>query len=204
MTPHMLAGDQRTPSCCCWLLPVSAMRRRQAPARRDRRARRNRRCSPLHAVGAQIYECKPGADGKLAWTFRAPQATLIVDGKMVGQHYAGPTWELTDGSGITAKAVGNAPGATANDIPWLKLEVTSHKGSGLLADVTTVQRINTVGGMLKGACDRERAGRGMPYSADYVFLREGPDEASRPRRRAGYRPPSLRPRNRATPNACEF
>jgi hypothetical protein len=124
----------------------------------------------VHAVGLQLYECKPGTDGKLAWIFTAPQATLTADGKVVGKHGAGPNWELTDGSGITAKAVANAPGATENDIAWLKLEVTSHKGAGQLADVTTVQRINTIGGVLKGACDRER-GEGMPYAADYVFLR---------------------------------
>jgi hypothetical protein len=126
----------------------------------------------VHAVGMQYYDCKPGADGKLAWTFNSPQATLTVDDKIAGYHAQGPTWELTDGSGIAAKAAGNAPGASANDIPWLKLEVTSHKGSGKLSDVTTVQRINTVGGVLKGACDNEKSGRGMPYSADYVFLRK--------------------------------
>jgi hypothetical protein len=125
-----------------------------------------------HAVGLQYYQCKPGADGKLAWTFIEPGATLTAGDKVVGHHGAGPAWELADGSGITAKAVANAPGANANDIPWLKLEVASHKGSGQLADVTTVQRINTVGGVLKGACDRENDGRGMPYTADYVFLRK--------------------------------
>ena len=124
-----------------------------------------------HAVGLQLYECKPGADGKLAWAFTAPQATLTVDGKVVGKHGAGPTWEHLDGSGITAKAVANAPGATENDIPWLKLEVTSHKGAGQLDGVTTVQRINTKGGVMKGTCDRER-GEGMPYEADYVFLKK--------------------------------
>jgi hypothetical protein len=125
-----------------------------------------------HAVGMQYYDCKPGADGKLAWAFIEPGATLTVDGKVVGKHGAGPTWELLDGSSITAKAAGNAPGATGKDIPWLKLEVTSHKGAGQLDGVTTVQRINTKGGVLKGACDREKAGEGMPYEADYVFLRK--------------------------------
>ena len=125
-----------------------------------------------HAVGQQYYQCKPGADGKLAWTFVEPGATLTADSKVVGRHGAGPSWELTDGSGVSAKAVGNAPGAGANDIAWLKLEVTSHKGSGQLDNVTTVQRINTVGGVLKGACDRENAGEGMPYAADYIFLRK--------------------------------
>jgi hypothetical protein len=126
----------------------------------------------VHAVGMQNYDCKPGADGKLAWTFNSPQATLTSGDKVVGHHSAGPTWELTDGSSITGKVVGNAPGTGADDIAWLKLEVNSHKGTGQLSDVTTVQRINTVGGVLKGACDRENAGRGMPYSADYVFLKK--------------------------------
>jgi hypothetical protein len=126
----------------------------------------------VHAIGLQLYECKPGADGKLAWTFFGPQATLTVADKVVGYHSTGPSWELADGSGIAAKAIGNAPGTNANDIAWLKLEVTSHKGTGQLTDVTTVQRINTVGGVLKGACDREKAGQGMPYAADYVFLKK--------------------------------
>jgi len=127
----------------------------------------------VHAVGMQLYECKPGADGKLAWTFTAPQATLTVDGKVVGYHGAGPSWELNDGSGITAKAVANTAGTNANDIPWLKLEVASHTGSsGKLSDVTTVQRINTIGGVLQDSCDRQGAGRGMPYAADYVFWKK--------------------------------
>ncbi len=127
----------------------------------------------VHAVGMQLYECKAGADGKLAWTFTAPQATLTVDGKVVGHHGAGPSWTLDDGSSIVGKAVGDAPGAKANDVPWLKLDVVSHTGSGKLSDVTTVQRINTIGGVMKDSCDRPGAGRGMPYAADYVFLRKG-------------------------------
>ena len=126
-----------------------------------------------HAVGTQIYECKAGADGKLAWAFREPIATLMADSKTVGHHYAGPTWEHIDGSAVVGKAIGNAPGATANDIPWLKLEVASHRGSGVLTPVTTVQRINTQGGNLNGACDKAGATKSAPYSADYVFLRKG-------------------------------
>ena len=127
----------------------------------------------LHAEGAQVYECKAGADGKLAWSFREPIATLLADGKTVGRHYAGPNWEHADGSAVVGKVSGNAPGATANDIPWLKLEVTSRRGSGILADVTTVQRINTQGGKRDGACDKAGSFQSAPYSADYVFLRKG-------------------------------
>src|SRR5262244_1522548 len=123
----------------------------------------------LHAEGAQVYDCKAGADGKLAWAFREPIATLLLDGKTVGRHYAGPNWEHSDGSAVTAKAAGNAPGKTASDIPWLKLEVTAQRGSGTLTGVTTVQRINTSGGVHSGACDQAGTLRSAPYSADYVF-----------------------------------
>jgi hypothetical protein len=125
-----------------------------------------------HAQGLQIYECKAGGDGKLVWTFKEPQATLTADGKVVGRHYAGPTWELDDGSAVVGKAIGNAPGKTANDIAWLKLEAVSHKGSGAFSDVVMVQRINTVGGKLEDTCDRPGTTRGMPYTADYIFLRK--------------------------------
>jgi hypothetical protein len=124
----------------------------------------------LHAEGAQVYECKAGADGKSTWAFREPIATLLADGKTIGRHYAGPNWELSDGSAVVGKITGDAPGATPNDIPWLKLEVVSRRGSGILAPVTTVQRINTQGGKLEGACDRAGRYSSVPYSADYVFL----------------------------------
>ncbi len=127
----------------------------------------------LHAEGAQVYQCKAGADGKAIWSFREPIATLLVDGKTVGRHYAGPSWDHSDGSGVSAKVAGNAPGATADDIPWLKLDVTSRRGSGILADATTVQRINTKGGKRDGACDTVGSFLNVPYSADYVFLRKG-------------------------------
>ncbi|SFN19473.1 Protein of unknown function [Bradyrhizobium sp. Rc3b] len=127
----------------------------------------------VHAEGAQVYECKAGTDSKLAWSFREPVATLLSDGKTIGRHYAGPNWELADGSAVTAKAAGNAPGATAADIPWLKLEVTARRGSGTLTPVATVQRINTHGGKLDGACDKAGEFRSAPYSAEYVFLKKG-------------------------------
>jgi len=126
-----------------------------------------------HAEGAQIYECKGGADGKLAWAFREPIAALLLDGKTVGRHYAGPNWEHADGSAVVGKVTGNAPGTTPKDIPWLRLEVIASRGSGVLSGVTTVQRINTQGGRLDGACEKAGTFQSAPYSADYVFLRKG-------------------------------
>ncbi|MCA1455444.1 DUF3455 domain-containing protein [Bradyrhizobium sp. BRP22] len=126
----------------------------------------------VHAEGAQVYECKAGIDGNLAWAFREPIATLMADGKTVGRHYAGPNWEHVDGSAVLGRTSGNVPGATPKDIPWLKLDVISRRGSGTLSSVTTVQRINTAGGILAGACDKAGATHSAPYSADYVFLRK--------------------------------
>ena len=126
----------------------------------------------LHAEGAQVYECK-STDGALTWTFREPIATLFQDGKTVGRHYAGPTWEVSDGSAIVGQVAGTSPGSVAMDIPWLKLTVTSKRGNGVLGAATTVQRINTVGGKLTGACYKPGTYESVPYAADYVFLKKG-------------------------------
>ena len=85
----------------------------------------------VHAAGAQIYECKADANGRTTWQFREPIASLFLDGKTVGRHYAGPSWEV-QGSTIVGRAVGKTPGARAEDIPWLKLEVTDRHGEGPL------------------------------------------------------------------------
>ncbi|HEX2114819.1 MAG TPA: DUF3455 domain-containing protein [Alphaproteobacteria bacterium] len=127
----------------------------------------------IHAEGAQVYECKADSSGKLVWQFREPIATLLADGKTVGRHYAGPSWELTDGSVVTGKVAGRAAGATPNDIPLLKLEVTSQRATGQLAGATTIQRLNTKGGVAEGLCNSAGAFLSVPYSADYAFFKNG-------------------------------
>ena len=122
------------------------------------------------AAGAQVYECKVDAAGKLSWQFREPIATLVVSGKTVGRHYAGPLWEMADGSAIKAKAVANAPGASADDIPLLKLEVAASQGKGELSGITTIQRLNTKGGKASGACGSAGTFLSVPYTADYAFF----------------------------------
>jgi hypothetical protein len=127
----------------------------------------------LHAEGVQVYECKAGKDRKLAWALREPVATLLLGGTTVGRHYAGPTWEHVDGSAIGGKVVATAPGRTPNDVPWLKLQATARRGQGTISGVTTVQRVNTQGGVHAGPCDKVRTFYSAPYSADYVFLQKG-------------------------------
>ena len=126
----------------------------------------------LHAEGAQLYECKPGPDNALIWQFREPVATLLQDGKTVGRHYAGPTWEHIDKSTVRGKVAVSARGATPNDIALLKLDVTERQGEGAFSNVTAVQRLNTSGGAAQGPCEKPGTFRSVAYSADYVFLRK--------------------------------
>jgi len=118
--------------------------------------------------------------GKLAWAFREPIATLILDGKTVGRHYAGPNWDHVDGSGVTGKVASKAPGKTADDIAWLKLEVVGRRvgptGGDTLFGTTFVQRLNTEGGLapVTGCDNPQDIGRKafIPYTADYFFYRQ--------------------------------
>jgi Protein of unknown function (DUF3455) len=155
------------------LVPLSAPSLTRAQAPDTIAAPGETLIATTHAEGAQIYECKADTGGRLVWQFREPIATLLIDGKTAGRHYAGPTWELVDGSTVIGKQTGRAPGATPQDIPWLKLEIASRRGTGRLTDVTTIQRLNTKGGVAEGPCNPAGAFLGVPYSADYAFLKKG-------------------------------
>jgi hypothetical protein len=127
----------------------------------------------VHAKGDQIYTCQ--ADGaQFAWTLKAPEAQLIdKTGQPFGKHFAGPSWEANDGSRVTGKAVANAPSPDADSIPWLLVTVVSRSGEGVLARVSSIQRVNTKGGKAPApGCDAAHAGQEhrAPYSADYVFF----------------------------------
>jgi Protein of unknown function (DUF3455) len=127
----------------------------------------------VHAKGDQIYSCK--VDGAQAgWTLKGPEAQLFdKDGKAFGKHFAGPSWEASDGSRVVGKAAANAPSPDANSIPWLLVKVVSHEGQGVLTQVASIQRINTKGGKAPGSgCDAAHAGQEVrvAYSADYLFF----------------------------------
>jgi hypothetical protein len=126
----------------------------------------------LHAKGDQVYTCKSDA-AQFTWTLKAPDAQLFdKDGKLFGKHFAGPSWEASDGSRVTGKAVANAPSPDADSIPWLLVNIVSRDASGVLSSVTTIQRLNTKGGKAPASgCDASHVGQEVrvPYSADYLF-----------------------------------
>src|SRR5437763_177461 len=74
----------------------------------------------VHATGFQIYVCRPDAGGKPAWTLKAPEAELFDEqGKVIGKHFGGPTWQLNDGSQITGRMVAKVDAPDPSAIPWL-------------------------------------------------------------------------------------
>lgn len=127
-----------------------------------------------HASGSQIYVCQAGPEQKLAWVLKAPEADLHdASGATIGRHYAGPTWEHSDGSTVTGKVVARQDAPEPDSIPWLLLSATGHSGEGILARVTTIQRLHTKGGQppQSSPCDESHAGAETKslYSADYYF-----------------------------------
>jgi hypothetical protein len=124
----------------------------------------------LAARGVQIYECRVSATGA-QWAFVAPDADLFdADGRVAGRHGAGPIWEAADGSRVvgTVKAHADAPAAGA--VPWLLLATRAAGPQGRFSAVTSIQRVNTAGGLAPSApCTVETQGATarVDYTADY-------------------------------------
>ena len=128
------------------------------------------------AKGVQIYECRMSKSqpGAYEWAFVGPEAELFdTTGKSIGRHYAGPHWEAVDGSKVVAKLVERADAPKAGDIPWLLLGARSVGRDGAFSKVTSIQRVNTVGGVApRAGCSEGNAGTParVPYTADYYFF----------------------------------
>ena len=126
--------------------------------------------------GVQIYECRVRKDqaGGYEWAFVAPDADLFsARGNRIGRHYAGPHWESNDGSQILGTVKERADAAVADAIPWLLRAATSVGSEGSFSKVTSIERVNTVGGVAPEAgCSQAAAGTParIVYTADYYFF----------------------------------
>jgi hypothetical protein len=127
----------------------------------------------LGAKGVQIYVCAtPAAGGDPVFTLKAPHAVLAQGGEMAAIHFAGPTWQALDGSQVVGARLASAPSPDPTAIAWLLLQATPTGAPGLFADVTTIQRLNTEGGLAPATgCDAAHLGAQVlvPYRADYFF-----------------------------------
>ena len=127
------------------------------------------------ARGVQIYECRARKDGAgYEWAFIAPDAELFdARSHSVGRHGAGPFWQANDGSRVVGAVKARADAPAASAIPWLLLTTKSTGSPGAFSGITSVQRINTAGGVAPAAeCNAGLVGTAarVPYTADYRFF----------------------------------
>ena len=123
----------------------------------------------LRAVGSgdQVYGCINGS-----WVLKAPDARLLnQEGSVIGRHFAGPTWQLNDGSWVKGRAVAKRVAPDADAVPWLLLE--SVGGTGRLGTVRFIQRTGTHGGNAPDGSCSQSAMRRVPYTATYSFYEAG-------------------------------
>lgn len=126
------------------------------------------------ATGVQIYECTASeGSSAYAWKFKAPEASLTDGvGKVIGKHYAGPTWEAADGSKVLGTLMAQAPAPDEGSIPWLLLAAKSTSGLGIFGETRMVRRVDTRGGVAPsvecGAANLSQVAR-VPYKAVYDF-----------------------------------
>jgi hypothetical protein len=128
-----------------------------------------------HATGVQIYACPDSGEHAGQWTLKGPEATLHDRaGHAIGHHTSGPTWQLNDGSAVTGKALAHTEAPDGKSVPWLLLGATGHTGTGLLTQVTAIQRLHTHGGQApSAACTPQSPELRVRYSADYYFYASG-------------------------------
>jgi len=124
--------------------------------------------------GVQIYKCSavPGMANKFEWVFTAPEADLFdVQGRKVGRHFGGPTWELNDGGKVIGRLKAKADAPDGKGVPWLLLDAVQASGP-IMGKVQSIQRIETVGGKPPAdSADESKLGqeKRVEYTATYKF-----------------------------------
>lgn len=125
------------------------------------------------AHGVQIYECRAAQGAAPAWAFVAPEADLFdAGGRRIGKHGAGPFWQHEDGSRFTGTVRSRMDSPRPGAIPWLLLTAKNDGPAGAFARVSSVQRLDTVGGQPPAdGCGAGALGKrvNIAYRADYVL-----------------------------------
>jgi hypothetical protein len=132
-----------------------------------------------HGAGVQIYQCRADKDdaARVGWQLKEPEAELFDHGNKIGKHYAGPTWEGTDGSKVIGGVVAQVNSPDPNAVAWLLLSAKSASGNGIFGHVRFIQRLRTVGGKAPSVgCNQDSVGSELrvAYSAEYWFYADKP------------------------------
>ena len=114
----------------------------------------NSRVTTFYAIGVQKYKAQqiPGSNPlAYQWVFVAPEADLYDStNTKVGTQSAGPTWQLSPADSMFGQNFNPprmAPSPDPESIDWLLMMLQTGKiASGVFANVSYVQRIDTHGG----------------------------------------------------------
>jgi hypothetical protein len=129
----------------------------------------------LIGKGVQIYQCEATEDkaSEFEWDLKEPDANLFDHlGNKVGIHYDGPVWESNDGSRVWGKIKAKSDANKPNAVSWLLLSGEKTEGNGVFSTVTSIQRVDTVGGTPPTKnCSSTDVGQEIriPYTATYSF-----------------------------------
>jgi hypothetical protein len=131
--------------------------------------------SHIYVQGVRIFvwRADPANPGQGGWEYVATQGALFnCDGKLIGYHSAGPTWE----SKATGREVrGVVLAETTCDVdamPWSLIRATNAPAPGF-ARTTYIVRVNTTGGLApEGRGDYEGQRVRVSFEAEDYFYRD--------------------------------
>jgi hypothetical protein len=129
----------------------------------------------LSADGVHIYQCRQvDPNGRFGWVFTAPDATLFEGSRSAATHKTPNLFEsLSDRSSVSG-VVRATQGAGGNNLPWVAINAQPIGPSGMFADVTSIQRVNTQGGVAPAeGCGpaNDGAESRIGFRADYYFYK---------------------------------
>jgi hypothetical protein len=128
----------------------------------------------LSGSGVNIYECRAGgANGEYVWAYVAPDATYY-EGSRSAARSTSPNLVESLGDRSSVSGVLRSAQPAGRNLPWTLMRARPLGDSGLFANVTSIQRVNTNGGLAPaGGCNGDTVGNEsrVAYSADYYFYR---------------------------------
>lgn len=168
-----------TTACCLTIVLFGcAMQPAPPPAPASLMPAGEREVERFATRGVRTYECraKQADPSSAVWAYTGAESDLLdAQGKPVGRHTFPPAvWELTDGSKLTGGEVrARVSAPESNSDPWILVSTRSTGGEGRLSKVTSLQRLNTFGGVAPATgCDTKSIGskQRVSFTADFVFF----------------------------------
>lgn len=127
----------------------------------------------LRASGTHVYECR-AVQGGFSWTFLNPDATLFEGTRSIATHVTPSMWESSTDRSSASGRVAATQAAGPGNLPWTLWRTQSSGDGGIFSGVTSVQRVNTAGGVAPAAgCGDTNLGSETRsnFTADFYFYK---------------------------------